>query len=383
MANQIYYYDYLNFEELIMKDLSKVLEWLPLVYIFLFAYFKKDYFFGVISVVYIVLSIYLTFRYMSTYKANCRDIKKRIKKINKLEYYNFIDEKKAKDFIERKKVYKEVINNNFPIAFNFIFDGLAVLIIFIIFLGNISHFISYIFLYVLLFIYVLPVLIYCSFELLGFLYLHPTFSYISIPLMSFGLISAIYIGITKNENFNNYIFAIIIYFIYFVIGSFFYFLLSLQPAHFLRKLNIKADAISSIISIATAFILPVVKNDLSKIFRITSFTKMNDSFVLEFSFILATLKISYSLGKIIIRSKVKRNETKALHIFRESISVKSIISYDILKECAFYGGNKYENLLMINENAKAIIENAESSIQVPDTTWKNKLKTWWDHFINL
>ena len=98
--------------------------------------------------------------------------------------------------------------------------------------------------------------------------------------MSFGLISAIYIGITKNENFNNYIFAIIIYFIYFVIGSFFYFLLSLQPAHFLRKLNIKADAISSIISIATAFILPVVKNDLSKIFRITSFTKMNDSFVL-------------------------------------------------------------------------------------------------------
>lgn len=383
MANQIYYYDYLNFEELIMKDLSKVLEWLPLVYIFLFAYFKKDYFFGVISVVYIVLSIYLTIKYMGTYNANRKDIKKRIKKINKLEYYNFIDEKKARDFIERKKVYKEVINNNFPIAFNFIFEGPAVLVIFTVFIGNMPHFISYVFFYVLFFIYVLPVLIYCLIEILGFLYLHPTFSYVSIPLLSFGIISAIDIEITKNELFNNYIFAIIIYFIYFVIDGFFYFLLSLEPAHFLRKLNIKADSISSIISIATAFILPVVKNDLSEIFGINSFTKMNDSFVLEFSFILATLKISYSLGKLIIRSKVKRNENKALHIFRESISIKSILSYDLLKECAFYGGSKYENLLMINENAKAIIENAESNIHVPDTTWKNKLKTWWDHFINL
>ncbi len=81
MANQIYYYDYLNFEELIMKDLSKVLEWLPLVYIFLFAYFKKDYFFGVISVVYIVLSIYLTIKYMGTYNANRKDIKKESKRL--------------------------------------------------------------------------------------------------------------------------------------------------------------------------------------------------------------------------------------------------------------------------------------------------------------
>ncbi|MEB3362753.1 hypothetical protein SDC49_00830 [Lactobacillus sp. R2/2] len=92
MANQIYYYDYLNFEELIMKDLSKVLEWLPLVYIFLL-HISKGLLFGVISVVYIVLSIYLTIKYMGTYNANRKDIKKN-QKINKLEYYNFIDEKK-------------------------------------------------------------------------------------------------------------------------------------------------------------------------------------------------------------------------------------------------------------------------------------------------
>ena len=379
MANQIYYYDYLNFEELIMKDLSKVLEWLPLVYIFLFAYFKKDYFFGVISVVYIVLSIYLTIKYMGTYNSNRKDIKKRIKKIKKLNCYYFIDEKKAKDFLERRKVYKEVKKINFPIVWNFACNCFAALITFSVFIGNISDFIFS----VIIIILGTPILIYYLFDVLGFLYLHPTFSYIFIPLLSFSIISAIDIEITKNELFNNYIFAIIIYFIYFVIDGFFYFLLSLEPAHFLRKLNIKADSISSIISIATAFILPVVKNDLSEIFGINSFTKMNDSFVLEFSFILATLKISYSLGKLIIRSKVKRNENKALHIFRESISIKSILSYDLLKECAFYGGSKYENLLMINENARTIIENAESNIHVPDTTWKNKLKTWWDHFINL
>lgn len=362
-----------------MKALSKVLEWLPLVYIFLFAYFKKDYFFGVISVVYIVLSIYLTIKYMGTYNSNRKDIKKRIKKIKKLNCYYFIDEKKAKDFLERRKVYKEVKKINFPIVWNFACNCFAALITFSVFIGNISDFIFS----VIIIILGTPILIYYLFDVLGFLYLHPTFSYIFIPLLSFSIISAIDIEITKNELFNNYIFAIIIYFIYFVIDGFFYFLLSLEPAHFLRKLNIKADSISSIISIATAFILPVVKNDLSEIFGINSFTKMNDSFVLEFSFILATLKISYSLGKLIIRSKVKRNENKALHIFRESISIKSILSYDLLKECAFYGGSKYENLLMINENARTIIENAESNIHVPDTTWKNKLKTWWDHFIKL
>lgn len=63
----------------------------------------------------------------------------------------------------------------------------------------------------------------------------------------------------------------------------------------------------------------------------------------------------YSIGIILIKLKIKLGESKAKEIFKQIKSDVNNVNYELLRDCVFYGGEKYEEKIMDNENFERII----------------------------
>lgn len=90
----------------------------------------------------------------------------------------------------------------------------------------------------------------------------------------------------------------------------------------------------------------------------------------ELSVVRFLLLTSYSLGTIIITLKIKLGESKAKDIYKEVKMLKDV-RYPCLRDCIFYGGEKYEDKIMGDKKFESIIINEENKYE------KYVENTWW------
>ena len=76
---------------------------------------------------------------------------------------------------------------------------------------------------------------------------------------------------------------------------------------------------------------------------------------------------SYSIGNIIINLKIKLGESKSQDIY-DKISLSEEVKYQELRDCIFYGGEKYEDKILSNPDYKSIILREESSSEKYEET---------------
>lgn len=80
---------------------------------------------------------------------------------------------------------------------------------------------------------------------------------------------------------------------------------------------------------------------------------------------------AYSIGTIFINLKIKLGDIKAKEIYEE-IYLQDVeqVSYTLLKDCVYYGGEKYEEKIMENKHFRNIVEQAEGNvIKITDDIW--------------
>lgn len=106
-------------------------------------------------------------------------------------------------------------------------------------------------------------------------------------------------------------------------------------------------------------------------FRDISVSYELNSMSSELSVIRFLLLTSYSIGTIIITLKIKLGESKAKDIFSKIKSLGGHVEYSDLRDCIFYGGEKYEDKIMGNPYFESIILSEEESFD------KYIEGTWW------
>ena len=114
---------------------------------------------------------------------------------------------------------------------------------------------------------------------------------------------------------------------------------------------------------------PVIIELISR-FRDISVSYELNSISSELSVVRFLLLTSYSIGTIIITLKIKLGESKAKDIFSKIKSERDV-SYSELRDCIFYGGDKYEDKIMGNPIFETIILRKEESFDkyIEDTWW--------------
>ena len=122
-------------------------------------------------------------------------------------------------------------------------------------------------------------------------------------------------------------------------------------------------------------IISFVKENPVIIELISRFRDISVSYELNFisselSVVRFLLLTSYSIGTIIITLKIKLGESKAKDIFSKIKSERDV-SYSELRDCIFYGGDKYEDKIMGNPIFETIILRKEESFDkyIEDTWW--------------
>lgn len=95
------------------------------------------------------------------------------------------------------------------------------------------------------------------------------------------------------------------------------------------------------------------------------------SFTSELSVIRFLLLTAYSLGTIIITSKIKLGKSKAKDLYNK-IKSSPEVQYSELRDCIFYGGEEYENRIMDNEIFRSKIISEEEKCD------KNQDSKWWE-----
>ncbi|HEM3203183.1 TPA: hypothetical protein U0910_001214 [Streptococcus suis 8830] len=122
-------------------------------------------------------------------------------------------------------------------------------------------------------------------------------------------------------------------------------------------------------------IISFVKKNPATIELISRFRDISVSYELnsissELSVVRFLLLTSYSLGTIIITLKIKLGESKAKDIFSNIKDAKDI-EYSELRDCIFYGGEKYEDKIIGNPKFESIIFREEERHD------KYVENTWW------
>ena len=74
---------------------------------------------------------------------------------------------------------------------------------------------------------------------------------------------------------------------------------------------------------------------------------------------------SYSLGKILFDLKLKLGEAKAKDIY-EKIEIQENVAYEDLRDCIFYGGEKYQDKIFFNREYKNTIISTEQGFEFYD-----------------
>ena len=95
------------------------------------------------------------------------------------------------------------------------------------------------------------------------------------------------------------------------------------------------------------------------------------SFTSELSVIRFLLLTAYSLGTIIITSKIKLGKSKAKDLYNK-IKSSPEVQYSELRDCIFYGGEEDENRIMDNESFRSKIISEEEKCD------KNQDSKWWE-----
>lgn len=95
-----------------------------------------------------------------------------------------------------------------------------------------------------------------------------------------------------------------------------------------------------------------------------------NSMTSELSVIRFLVLTSYSLGTIIIMLKIKLGESKAKDIYSR-IKLSNCVQYRELRDCIFYGGEKYEDRIMGNPFFELVIVSEENKYE------KYVEHTWW------
>lgn len=110
--------------------------------------------------------------------------------------------------------------------------------------------------------------------------------------------------------------------------------------------------------------------DLINRFREMSVSYELNSMISELSVIRFLVLTSYSLGTIIIMLKIKLGESKAKDIYSR-IKLSSDVQYCELRDCIFYGGEKYEDRIMGNPSFEHVIVSEEEKYD------KYVESAWW------
>jgi len=135
----------------------------------------------------------------------------------------------------------------------------------------------------------------------------------------------------------------------------------LLPLHSLHKVN----NMTWIFGVLTTLLISVVfeyglqyyiPNEL-----ISNFYEMS-AINSELSLIRFLMLTSYSIGNIVINLKIKLGEAKAKDIY-DKISISTMVQYPELRDCIFYGGEKYEDKILSNPDFKSIIVREESNFE--------------------
>lgn len=95
-----------------------------------------------------------------------------------------------------------------------------------------------------------------------------------------------------------------------------------------------------------------------------------NSMTSELSVIRFLVLTSYSLGTIIIMLKIKLGESKAKDTYSR-IKLSNCVQYRELRDCIFYGGEKYEDRIMGNPFFELVIVSEENKYE------KYVEHTWW------
>lgn len=364
----------------------------------------------ILAYVYVILlTIYLVFKNKKVIKKNITTFFCERKNLKNLKYYHITDDNKTIDMEKRKNTFSLLKDmggtaivifffNFFPIYFlaqksledSWISNSLLWFAVIFIFLGYGGFFIEII-------------------------YKYTTAIYLFIPIIG----TAIYF--TFVNNFLEYKPVFIKLTVFLVIVMLLYLLLSaILPIHILRHLNGRTVLISSFLTIATTFLGQIVSyffsqflhtsdylltardiekatdvsNNLKKIIlENTELIKvMNDFYEKEVlrqltvstNLIMTALTFSFIIGGLIITKKIKNNNKKAKKLYRSFIKDNSKINYTSLVQCAFYGGEEYENLILNNELMSKIVLENESNIIIPKISIKKRFVDWCkgNHFFN-
>lgn len=132
----------------------------------------------------------------------------------------------------------------------------------------------------------------------------------------------------------------------------------------LMKLNLSTEVISFFKENPDAIELIKRFREMSISFEIHSLTS-------ELSVIRFLLLTAYSLGTIIITSKIKLGKSKAKDLYNK-IKSSPEVQYSELRDCIFYGGEEYENRIMDNEILRSKIISEEEKCD------KNQDSKWWE-----
>ena len=111
--------------------------------------------------------------------------------------------------------------------------------------------------------------------------------------------------------------------------------------------------------------------ELIKRFREMSISFEIHSITSVLSVIRFLLLTAYSLGTIIITSKIKLGKSKAKDLYNK-IKSSPEVQYSELRDCIFYGGEEYENRIMDNEIFRSKIIREEEKCD------KNLDSEWWE-----
>lgn len=310
-----------------------------------------------------------------------------IKKVKNLDYYKITDDDKKEDLKERKDTYSffsEVTISSALILF--------INIIFFMYLINMFFDNNKLLQLITPLIIIIIGLVLFSGMIIGIIYKHTNLLYISIPIFVYAIVYEYRDIDTKNDR--DLFFAAIIL----VISLILYFLLILiLPPHVLRRLSSKTAIISVSLAIltfiSTQFLIPsmlsqpdnaahitikvikesnYISKDLKRLFinnpaLIDTYNYLRDlkdynKEISEFNIDITSMTIAYTLGGLIVNWKNNRNKEKAKHIYRNEIMRNTKVKYKTIIQCAFYGGEEYENLLLNNNHTRAIILENEQYI---------------------
>ena len=74
---------------------------------------------------------------------------------------------------------------------------------------------------------------------------------------------------------------------------------------------------------------------------------------------------SYSIARILVGLKIKIGEAKAKDIY-EKIENQENVAYEDLRDCIFYGGEKYQDKIFSNREYKNTIISTEQGFEFYD-----------------